>query len=112
MSPLLVPGAVLAVDASISVSGHMAAIPPLISARCRRDIPAGLPKIVLSSGAVDERPVTAVPIPLTLCALVPGLLAINCQDPVATAMAMVVLNQACVIITLFTTCFDGGTILA
>src|SRR5690606_3319556 len=98
MSPLLVPGAVLAAEASISVSAQMAARPPLISARCQRDMPPGLPKIVLASCAADERPAKDVPMPLTLCSLMARPLAISWQEAEATAIARVVLNQACLII--------------
>src|SRR5690606_41714149 len=99
MSPLLVPGAVLAAEASISVSAQMAARPPLISARCKRDMPAGLPKLLLASWAADERPAKDVPMPQTLCSLMARPLAINWQEAEATAIGSVVLNQTWLIIT-------------
>src|SRR5690606_40042342 len=98
MSPSLVPRTRLVSAALISVLALIAAKPPLISARSRRDMPAGLPNTVLASSAEDERPAKPVPILLTLCSLMAKPFAISWQEAVATATASVGLNQACLII--------------
>src|SRR5690606_32105627 len=82
----------------ISVLALIAATPPLISARSKRDMPAGLPNTVLASSAEEERPANPVPMLLMLCSLMAKPLAISWQEAVATAMAKVVLNQAWLII--------------